>query len=59
MRHSETTHASDAHIEPATLSRMSDDECLDLLAQEVQAHDSGHLDDVAMLIGRLAVPIEI
>ena len=37
---------------------MSDDECLVRLAQAVAAHDSDHLDEVARLIGRLAVPIE-
>jgi hypothetical protein len=37
---------------------MSDDECLIRLAQAVEAHDSAHLDEVARLIGRLAVTIE-
>ena len=37
---------------------MSDDECLVRLAQAVAAHDSDHMDEVARLIGRLAVPIE-
>jgi hypothetical protein len=37
---------------------MSDDECLVRLARAVAAHDSDHLDEVARLIGRLAVPIE-
>jgi hypothetical protein len=37
---------------------MSDDECLVRLAQVVAEHDSDHLDEVARLIGRLAVPIE-
>jgi hypothetical protein len=37
---------------------MSDDECLDRLAQAVADRDSDHLDEVARLIGRLAVPIE-
>jgi hypothetical protein len=37
---------------------MSDDECLVRLAQAVAEHDSDHLDEVARLIGRLAVPIE-
>jgi hypothetical protein len=37
---------------------MSDDECLVRLAQVIADHDSDHLDEVARLIGRLAVPIE-
>ena len=37
---------------------MSDDECIVRLAQVIADHDSGHLDEVARLIGRLAVPIE-
>jgi hypothetical protein len=37
---------------------MSDDECLVRLAQAVAEHDSDQLDEVARLIGRLAVPIE-
>jgi hypothetical protein len=37
---------------------MSDDECLVRLARAVEAHDSEQLDEVARLIGRLAVPIE-
>jgi hypothetical protein len=37
---------------------MSDDECLVRLAQVVADHDSNRLDEVAKLIGRLAVTIE-
>jgi hypothetical protein len=37
---------------------MSDDECLIRLAQAVRDHDSEHLDELARLIGRLAVTIE-
>jgi hypothetical protein len=37
---------------------VSDDECLALLAKAVNAHDPESLDQVAWLIGRLAVPIE-
>ena len=47
---------------PSDVSRdvpaMSDDECIARLAQAVADHDSKHLDEVAKLIGRLAVPIE-
>lgn len=37
---------------------ISDDECVRRLAKAVEAHDSEHLDEVARLIGRLAVTIE-
>jgi len=37
---------------------LSDDECLFRLAKAVEEHDSDHLDEVARLIGRLAVTIE-
>lgn len=50
------------HITP--LLQISDDECVSRLADAVQTHDrvhddDDHLDEVALLIGRLAVPIEI
>ncbi len=45
-------------IVPGDIPAMSDDECLLRLAQAVQDHDSSHLDEIAMLIGRLAVAIE-
>lgn len=37
---------------------VSDDECLVRLAKAVENHDPESLDEVAWLIGRLAVPIE-
>ena len=37
---------------------LSDDECVARLAREIETHDETHLDDVARLIGRLAVAIE-
>ncbi|MDH2381088.1 MULTISPECIES: hypothetical protein [Bradyrhizobium] len=37
---------------------ISDDECVRRLARAVEEHDSEHLDEVARLIGRLAVTIE-
>jgi hypothetical protein len=37
---------------------VSDDECIALLAKAVEDHDPESLDEVAWLIGRLAVPIE-
>lgn len=39
-------------------SAMSDEECLRRLAQAVEHHDVAHLEEVAQLIGRLAVTIE-
>jgi len=45
-------------IVPSDVPTLSDDECLRRLAQAVETHDSEHLDEVALLIGRLAVTIE-
>jgi hypothetical protein len=45
-------------IVPNDIPTMSDDECLIRLAQALEDHDSEHLDEVARLIGRLAVTIE-
>jgi hypothetical protein len=45
-------------IVPSDIPALSDDECLVRLAQAVQHQDSRHLDEVARLIGRLAVAIE-
>ncbi len=45
-------------IVPGDVPAMSDDECLRRLAEAVEHHDSKHLDEVAQLIGRLAVTIE-
>jgi hypothetical protein len=45
-------------IVPVTVPLMSDDECLARLARAVKDHDASQLDEVARLIGRLAVPIE-
>jgi len=45
-------------ILPADVPELSDDECLVCLARAVVAHDSARLDEVAALIGRLAVTIE-
>ncbi len=45
-------------IVPSDIPAMSDDECLVRLAQAVRDQDSEHLDEVARLIGRLAVTIE-
>jgi hypothetical protein len=43
---------------PGQTPVMSDDECLRRLAQTVSDHDSDHLQELARLIGRLAVTIE-
>jgi hypothetical protein len=45
-------------IVPSEIPTMSDDECLARLAQAVEDRDSVKLDEVARLIGRLAVTIE-
>ena len=45
-------------IIPGDIPAMSDDECLVRLALAIEDHDSEHLDEVARLIGRLAVTIE-
>lgn len=45
-------------IVPSDIPNLSDDECLRRLARALQEHDSEHLDEVAQLIGRLAVTIE-
>ena len=45
-------------IVPADIPFISDDECLRRLARAVEEHDSDHLEEVALLIGRLAVTIE-
>ncbi len=45
-------------IVPSDIPALSDDECLIRLAQAVRDHDSEHLDELARLIGRLAVTIE-
>ena len=43
---------------PADIPELSDDECLACLARAVETHDSARLDEVAALIGRLAITIE-
>lgn len=45
-------------ILPADVPELSDDECLACLARAVETPDSVRLDEVAALIGRLAVTIE-
>jgi len=45
-------------VVPPPLPALSDDECLDRLARAIAANDSSRLEEVAQLIGRLAVTIE-
>ncbi len=45
-------------IVPSDIPALSDDECLLRLARAVAEHDFDDLDEVARLIGRLAVTIE-
>ena len=45
-------------IIPGDVPAMSDEECLARLARAIEEHDNEHLDEVARLIGRLAVTIE-
>ena len=45
-------------ILPADIPQLSDDECLACLARAVETPESARLDEVAALIGRLAVAIE-
>lgn len=52
------TRSAAPHIDSGPLPFVSDDECLIRLAAAVQTHDSDRLDELALLIGRLAVPIE-
>jgi hypothetical protein len=45
-------------VPPESPALLSDDECLERLARAITAHDPSRLDEVAQLIGRLAVTIE-
>lgn len=45
-------------IVPTDLPSLSDEECLVRLARAIAEHDAEQLDEVARLIGRLAVTIE-
>ena len=50
------------HPKPSDLlgdvGAMGDDECLARLAEAIDVHDAGHLEEVARLMARLAVAIE-
>lgn len=43
---------------PNAIAELSDDECIARLARAVATPDSARLDEIAALIGRLAVAIE-
>jgi hypothetical protein len=43
---------------PMEIETLSDEECVERLAHTVEEHDSEHLDELAQLLGRLAVVIE-
>ncbi len=45
-------------VQPGRIPDLSDDECLARLARAVAKPDSARLDEVAALIGRLAVALE-
>ena len=45
-------------IEDQAAHVITDDECVSRLARAVAEHDDHRLQEVALLIGRLAVPIE-
>ncbi len=45
-------------IEDQVMHVITDDECVSRLARVVAEHDEQRLQEVALLIGRLAVPIE-
>jgi hypothetical protein len=50
--------ASASHFIATGITSLSDEECVELLAHAVEEHDSRHLDQLAQLLGRLAVVIE-
>ena len=45
-------------VPPRFLAHLSDDECLERLARAIATNDLDLLEEVAQLIGRLAIPIE-
>ena len=51
-------YGSAPSISPGSVPVLSDEECLIRLARAVETHDTDRLDELAWLIGRLAVPIE-
>ncbi len=57
-----TDRFAEAPLAPAfnetTLSVMSDDECVSHLVRAMEKHDDSRLDQLALLLGRLAVAIE-
>ena len=45
-------------LDDQVMHAITDDECVARLARAVDEHDDQRLQEVALLIGRLAVPIE-
>lgn len=52
-------HFAPAAIDLGSLPLISDNECLVRLAAAVEIHDDDRLDELALLISRLAVTIEL
>jgi hypothetical protein len=53
-----TRSVSAPPLSPVGIASLSDEECMERLAHAVEEHDSRHLDELAQLLGRLAVVIE-
>jgi hypothetical protein len=51
-------HVISPPLIPTEIAVLSDEQCLHRLANAVDAHDSDHLNELAQLLGRLAVVIE-
>jgi len=52
------TRSAPSALDQGALPFISDDECLIRLAAALESHDGDRLDELALLIGRLAIPIE-
>jgi hypothetical protein len=50
--------SSTTTIRPGDIFSLSDDECVVRLAEVIEEYDVDNLDEIARLIGRLAVTIE-
>ena len=46
-------------VDSASLQALTDDECVKRLAVAIDGHDEARLEELAVLISRLAVPIEL
>ncbi len=56
--HADRARRAFSVVPPEMPAPLSDDECLERLARAIAVHDPSRLDEVAQLIGRLAVTIE-